>query len=146
MKTLHPLHKPYNCDKCKAIFNNKRELGSHQANLHHHKKVICRHCPYSSVSKAQMCLHMHVHTRGMKCSKCDNKFPSLSAKLAHERLHHGTCVTYECEHCDKSYATLTAHCIHVWGKHGEGYLCAYCGQQFDTPTQQNRHQHQCKSD
>ena len=38
MKSLHPLHKPYDCDQCGAVFNNKHELGSHQANLHKRKK------------------------------------------------------------------------------------------------------------
>ncbi len=127
MRALHPLHKPYCCEQCGAIFNNRRELGSHQANLHRHKKVTCKHYPYSAVSKACMHLHVCVHTRGMKCSKCDKKFPSLSAKLAHKKLHCGARITYNCEHCDKSYATLTAHRIHVHGKHGDGYLCGDCG-------------------
>ncbi len=146
MRALHLLHKPYDCKKCGAIFNNRRELGSHQANLHQHKKVTCKHCPYSAISKAQMCLHVCVHTRGIKCSKCDKKFLSLSVKLAHEKLHHGARTTYVFEHCDRSYVTLTAHCIHVCGKHGNGYLCGHCGKQFDTPIQQKRHQSKCSSE
>ena len=105
MRALHLLHKPYDCKKCGAMFNNRRELGSHQANLHRCKKVTCKHCPYSAISKAHMHLHVQVHTRGMKCSKCDKKCPSLSAKLAHEKLHCGARTTYDCEHCDKSYVT-----------------------------------------
>ena len=135
MRVLHPLYKPYDYENCGAMFNNRRELGNHQANLHQCKKVTCKHCPYSAISKAQMCLHVHIHTRGIKCSKCDKKFPSLSAKLAHEKVHHGARTTYICEHCDRSYVTLIAHHIHIPGKHGDGYLCGHCGKWFDTPIQ-----------
>ncbi len=58
MKSLHPLHKPYYCDQYEAVFNNKHKLGSHWANLYKRKKVACKHCAYTSVSKLQMCLHI----------------------------------------------------------------------------------------
>lgn len=146
MKSLHPLHKPYDCDKCGAVFNNRWELSNHQANLHRWKKVSCKHCVYSSVSKSRMHLHVWIHTRGMKRSMCENKFPSLSAKLAHERLHHGSCIPLDCDLCDKSYSTVMAHRIHMCGKHGEGYQCSWCGKCFDTLTQQSRHLRVCHSD
>ncbi len=120
-----------------------RELLSHKANVHARQKVSCKHCDYHTVSKAKMHQHVRLHTTGMKCMHCGKRFPSLSAMLAHKKLHAKDRPVFDCMHCDNSYKTAGALQTHVTGKHGSGFLCANCDKRFDTPAQCVRYFWKC---
>ena len=88
MRSRHPLHCPYECAKCDNAFNNLRELSSHNANQHTCHKVSCSHCDYCTVSWSWMWMHVRIHTRGIKCGKCQRTFPTTTVLWTHDKLHH----------------------------------------------------------
>ncbi len=143
MHCMHPLSRPHSCCQCESSFNNLQELSSHVANQHRIHKVSCKHCEYKTVSCARMRLHVRGHTHGLKCSRCDRKFPSVHSCWAHEKLHRENRGTFDCSECDNMYVTQTALRIHTTGKHGHGFVCDRCRKQFDTPTQRKQHQISC---
>lgn len=58
LKQMHPSEKPYKCALCDKAFNNNPGLASHTTNVHHEKIVSCKHCSYTTISRARMRLHM----------------------------------------------------------------------------------------
>ena len=143
MKSQHPLKHPYQCAQCDTKFNNLWELSSHTANQHWRHKVSCKHCEYRTVSASRMKVHVHLHMKGMKCSKYDHAFPSVASLNAHEKQHRKQRELFDCDHCDSSYSTATPLRIHTQGKHGLGFICDSCCKRFDSPIQLKRHHRMC---
>ncbi len=143
MKSRHPLQHPYNYLKCDGSFNNLRELSSHNVNQHTHPKVSCNHCDYCMVSHSWMRMHVRIHTRGIRCDKCQRTFPSATALQVHDKLHCAQRDSLDCNQCDKMYATAMALRIQVQGKHGSGFVCGNCFKCFDSPAQLKRHAAKC---
>ncbi len=54
----HPCDKPYTYYDCGSIYNNLKELSSHQSNVHWACSVSCSHCDYATTSKAK--IHQYV--------------------------------------------------------------------------------------
>ncbi len=132
MRSLHLLQQPYTYLQCDTCFNNLRECSSHIANQHHWCKVSCKHCDYRTVSKSRMCVHVWLHTKGMKCSRCERTFPSEVSLAMHEKRHCKQWEQFDCEKCDNLYSTATALRIHIQGKHRHGFVCDCCCKRFDT--------------
>ena len=140
--STHPHEKPYQCHDFGARHNNLKELSFHHSNVHWPKAVSCKECDYTSTSKAKLWQHVHHHTQGLMCVKCSKAFPTWSELKHHERLH-GWRDTYECDDCQAEYFTLASLHIHKVGKHGCGYICAWCKLHFDTPSQRIWHKKMC---
>ncbi len=141
LKHYHPAVHPYCCLKCMNAFNNNYDLLIHMSNVHSTHSVHCKHCDYSATLRAQMRLHVRVHTKGMQCSSCGKGYPNKHALCCHESLH-GRREEYECTTCSKVFSTPNSLQIHVKGEHGYGYVCP-CGHKFESPVLRSRHVKKC---
>ncbi len=81
LRSKHPEEKPYTCNDCQHCFNNLKELSSHHSNIHRRCKVSCNQCTYRTTTKAKMCQHICIHTRGVPCPQCGRSFPTLTEML-----------------------------------------------------------------
>ncbi len=141
LKQYHPEKRPYNCQTCLNSFNNNADLMCHMLNVHAQRKVHCKHCKHSTMTKAQMHQHVCLHTSGLKCGQCGCKFPNAHALGQHSELHKKH-QEFICSTCQKIFATSNSLNIHIKGKHGHGYVCP-CGKWFASPAQWSRHMHNC---
>ncbi len=132
---------PYRCLECMNSFNNNYDLLVHMLNVHSDCLVHCKHCNYSATLKAQMRLHVRVHTRGLQCVSCGKGYPNKHALSWYESLY-GKREEFACMMCSKVFATQNNLQIHVKGKHGYSYVCP-CGQKFESPVQRVRHVKKC---
>ncbi len=99
MRSVHPHDKPYSCKDCTSVYNNLKELSSHQSNIHCAALVSCSRCDYTSISKAWMQQHVRRHTTGFICQKCSKGFPTLTELSRHKHLHDAY-ETFMCDQCD----------------------------------------------
>ena len=63
----------FNCDVCKAAFNQKIHLKNHSAKHTGIKPFKCSECNYSTVERSHLKVHVRVHTgeKPFKCSFCE---------------------------------------------------------------------------
>ena len=78
LHSLHPLSREFACLEYTTSFNTQCEVSSHKVNVHRSRKVKCKRCPYTTVSKGKMRQHIRRHMGGQRCGKCMKTFPSLS--------------------------------------------------------------------
>ena len=138
--SIHPEEWPYQYSQCLHSFNNLKELSSHKLNIHCVQCVSCKNCAFTVTSHAKMCQYVCRHTGGIPCVQCGHGFPMIMELLCHSEWD-----TYECPECEVVYYTKASLKMHIVGKHGVGYLCSWCGRQFNSPGQCLRHQWQCSS-
>ena len=55
-----------------------------------------------------MKLHVHRHTKGIKCDRCERTFSSQITLRAHVKRHASDHLVLECQVCDKTYSNVTA--------------------------------------
>ncbi len=106
--------------------------------VHGKKHIQYKQYMYKASTKAKMQQHVRKHLKGFRCSVCQHSFLTKSQFSAHQKLHH-VHTQYDCKECDAFYYSLKSYNLHVKGKHGVGYVCAYCGTRFDIPSQRARH-------
>ncbi len=104
----------------------------------------CKHCDYKAASCVHMRLHVWKHTSGIKCLKCQKKYPSKHALELYQTLYAAR-EEFVCPVCKAVFATVNSLCIHTKGKHGSGYVCK-CGSTFPSPAQRLRHTKKCIQD
>ena len=111
------------------------------SNTHGKKVVHCKHCVYTTQTKARMHLHVCIHTTGFKCTQCGSKFP-IQRVLDHHLVLHEKHYEFQCATCGKIFATSSSRNVHMKGKHGVGYVCP-CGKCFESPAQWSWHSRNC---
>ena len=126
------------CDQCMEIFESKRELFIHVAQVHYQKTHHCESC--GKGFKREQLLIRHVKTAhgsnhiSYFCSDCGKKFLREDALDRHKK----DAFKNSCEDCDETFCTgklLKEHynLIHV------GLSCEDCGEKFSIKRSLEQH-------
>ena len=130
----------FKCDFCDGMFQTCNGLFKHERS-HQYMRYRCDSCGHRTQFLYQMKAHYKVHSHSdlVKCDLCDRQSACKSSKVAHQNTH---MTKLYCEQCktgtSKVYTSKNSLCLHVHGKHGEGWT-APCGGHFVSKSKYTHH-------
>jgi len=139
---LKELEKKFSCPHCDKKFLREKAFLAHKSNYHNEpvevevgKKPLltCSYCTLKFEAPVQLEKHLRSHTKSKPfvCKTCKKCFVSKSNLSAHQRLHEGTALRYECDKCDKKFShpsEVKQHSVVHTGI--RAYTCHQCGNKY----------------
>ena len=112
--SIHRLrvHDGYCCNKCESRFTSSYALKQHKLI---HTELECKECNFVAPAKRDIIVHYKDIHKGMKCLKCENRFPVLSQFYRHQLKHK----ELECKMCDHIARLETDYVKHMIMVHNQ---------------------------
>ncbi|XP_032242971.2 zinc finger protein 91 [Nematostella vectensis] len=139
---VHSDLRPHKCPQCSAAFKIKDQLARH-AKVHTREKqtFTCEECDkvfeMACGYRTHMRFHSNTMTKSLKCSHCDEMFPTRANLIAHHKEVQAK-GNFKCEQCDKSLLSqyyLKRHLL----THTRSPSCASCKETFDSKENLDAH-------
>ena len=112
VKVVHDKIKNYVCDECEKAFGTNALLNQHKIRVHStYRPFKCNICYKGHVTKAELVLHMGVHTgekpwsnrpKEFICGECGKTFGKFRDFEDHRKFHEEGFAN-KCDQCDKTF-------------------------------------------
>lgn len=130
----------YKCKHCKEVFNKRKDLHKHMADIHKIKNnsFECSHCPKIFGCRNKLENHMNIHNgTGFKCEICDKVVHSKYSYSRHCLSHTGTVII---DKTKGGYKTIKFFCIYLFILGVQEFKCKFCDKGFGSLRNKERHE------